>query len=266
MCHFPTNAARAILALIAGLWLSAASPAFVEICKPIAQGPMRVIPASLRSDEARITFVGHSTFLIETARGVTISTDHNDVWKPPSPPRVATMNRAHSTHFTLNPEREIEHVLHGWGERGEPARHDLQLLDVRIRNVPTNIRGFDGRTLYDGNSVFVFETAGLCIAHLGHLHHSLTREHFRELGNVDVVLVPVDGIYTMGFQDMVDVLKAMDPAIIIPMHFFNPWTLERFLAGAAQHWPIERQADPVITVSRRGLAGRDPRVVVLPGR
>ncbi len=81
-----------------------------------------------------------------------------------------------------------------------------------------------------------------------------------------MVLVPVDGIYTMGFQDMVDVLKAMDPAIIIPMHFFNPWTLERFLAGAAQHWPIERQADPVITVSRRGLAGRDPRVVVLPGR
>lgn len=244
----------------------ASPPATAEICKPLAQAPARVIPASLRADEARITFVGHSTFLIESARGVTISTDHNDIWKPPLVPRVATMNRAHSTHFTLNPEPGIEHVLHGWGARGEPARHDVRVEDVRVRNVPTNIRGFDGRTHYDGNSVFVFEMAGLCIAHLGHLHHSLTRDHFRELGTIDVVLVPVDGIYTMGFQDMVDVLKLMDPSVIVPMHFFNPWTLERFLRGAAEHWPIEHMREPTLTVSRRALAGREPRVVVLPGR
>ncbi len=248
------------------LALSAVAPAAAEICRPLAGLERPVVPASLGAREARITFVGHSTFLIETARGVTISTDHNDWFKPPVVPRVATMNRAHSTHFTLNPEPGIEHVLHGWGSGGEPARHDLQLLDVRIRNVPTNIRGFDGRTLFDGNSVFVFETAGICIAHLGHLHHTLTREHFRALGAVDVVLVPVDGLYTMTVEDMMTVLKAMDPSVIIPMHVFNPWTLERFANEAAKHWPVVRQDTPVITVSRARMAADGPRVVILPGR
>ena len=46
--------------------------------------------------------------------GVTIATDYNGWYRPDVPPMVATMNHAHTTHYTLTPEPEIQHVLHGW--------------------------------------------------------------------------------------------------------------------------------------------------------
>jgi L-ascorbate metabolism protein UlaG (beta-lactamase superfamily) len=67
---------------------------------------------------------------------------------------------------------------------------------VRARNVLTNIRIFNGGTERNGNSIFIFGIANLCIAHLGHLHHTLTQQQLNEIGRVDVVLVPVDGDYT----------------------------------------------------------------------
>ena len=77
---------------------------------------------------------------------------------------------------------------------------------MRIRNVPTNVREFGG-TRYNGNSIFVFEAADLCIAHLGHLHHTLTGAHLAELGAIDVVMVPVDGTYTLNQEEMIEVLR-----------------------------------------------------------
>ena len=64
-------------------------------------------------------------------------------------------------------------------------RHARNLLDVRIRNVSTNIRSYGGATEYDGNSIFVFEVAQMCIAHLGHLHHTLSPEHLKKLGRTE---------------------------------------------------------------------------------
>jgi L-ascorbate metabolism protein UlaG (beta-lactamase superfamily) len=72
----------------------------------------------------------------------------------------------------------------------------VSYLDLHIRNVPTNVREFGGARM-NGNSIFVFEVADLCIAHLGHLHHTLTDVHLGELGQIDVLLVPADGSYTM---------------------------------------------------------------------
>src|SRR6202035_1369095 len=63
----------------------------------------------------------------------------------------------------------------------EPAIWDLKYRDVRVRNVPTNIRSFGGGTERYGNSIFVFEIANLCIAHLGHLHHTLTQAQLNEI-------------------------------------------------------------------------------------
>jgi hypothetical protein len=111
-----------------------------------------VLRASLARDEVGLTFIGHSTFLIETLHGIRIATDYNDYVRAPAVPRVATMNKAHSTHFSRAPDPGIEHVLRGWNPAGGPARHDLTVGDVRIRNVSTNIRDYAGNTEYDGNS------------------------------------------------------------------------------------------------------------------
>ena len=102
--------------------------------------------AALRRDEVGLTFVGHATFVIETPQGVRIATDYSDGTRPHVTPDVATMNKAHSTHFSYRPDPGITHVLRGWNSAGGPAVHDLTMQDVRIRNVSTNIRSYGGAT------------------------------------------------------------------------------------------------------------------------
>lgn len=263
---------RHALAAVFALALSCAAPQAraqaqeQEACPGfVASRGSLVLPAALARGEVSLSFVGHATFLIESPAGVRIATDYNDHVRPAVVPDVATMNRAHSTHYSTRPDRAIKHVLPGWNPAGGPARHDLTVVDVRIRNVATNIRDLwgGGGTQFDMNSMFVFETQELCIAHLGHLHHTLEPSHLKKLGRIDVVLVPVDGGYTLDTEGMMEVLKAIGAPLIVPMHYFNPSTLDRFLARAKQHWPVEFSKSSSIVISRATLP-TSPKVLVLP--
>jgi hypothetical protein len=226
----------------------------------------RGFPASdrLAANEARITFVGHSTFQIDSPAGVRMATDYNDYVRPIELPHIATMNRAHSTHYTDNPSPMIPHVLRGWNPLGGPARHEVEYKDVYVRNVATNTRWGDTGYGSYGNSIFIFQLAGMCIGHLGHLHHTLTPELLAQIGQLDVVLIPVDGAYTMDVAGMVEVMKALHARLIIPMHYFNQFTLGRFLDKARQEWTVETSAQSTIVVSQATLP-REPTVLVLPG-
>jgi len=272
-----TASRKPCLAAIAALVALFASPAGAqqplteERCpRMVAQDAPRVLPASFRlasinQGEVRITYVGHSTFQIESAAGIRIATDYNDYVRPRAIPHIATMNRAHSTHYTDNPDPGIVHVLRGWGREGAPARHDLSYEDVWVRNVPTNIRDWGGGTMLHGNSIFVFESGGVCIAHLGHLHHTLTPAHLEEIGRIDVVLVPVDGSFTLNVDGMVEVLKQINAPLAIPMHVFGEGTLLRFLEAMGSIYEAERANASSIVVSRATLPAK-PKMLVLRGR
>jgi L-ascorbate metabolism protein UlaG (beta-lactamase superfamily) len=257
------------LVLALGMWamaLPAGAAEEPEACPGlVASAPARIVRAAATAQgEVGVTFVGHATFLIETPRGVRIATDYSDGTRPPVAPHVATMNKAHSTHYTSRPDPAIKHVLRGWNPAGGPAYHDVTVEDVRIRNVSTNIRSYDGATEYDGNSIFVFETTKLCIAHLGHLHHELTPDHLRKLGRIDLLFVPVDGGYTLDRFDLLAVLRAINAPLMIPMHFFGRANLDRFLAAVGADFPVEFSRTASIRVSRESLPSR-PKVLVLPG-
>ncbi len=238
-------------------------------------GPPRLVPASVRAasfrlaalnaDQVRITFVGHATFLIESPQLVRIATDYNDYVRPPILPDIITMNHAHDTHYTDHPDPAIKYVLRGWSDvPGQPADWDLTYRDVRVRNVPTNIRDGEGGTERYGNSIFVFEIANLCIAHLSHLHHTLTQQQLDEIGRVDVVMAPVDGFYTLDLDGIMDVLQAMKAPLIIPMHYFGQRVLDRFLDRARKLWDVRRADVPSTIVSKTTLP-KTPQVLVLPG-
>jgi L-ascorbate metabolism protein UlaG (beta-lactamase superfamily) len=223
----------------------------------------RFSPTALEADQIQLTFVGHSTFIIESPGGVRIATDYAG-YSGGIVPDVVTMNRAHSTHYTDFPDPAIKHVLRGWNPDGGPAKHDFHLNDVRIRNVTTDIRGGELIRIPDGNSIFIFEVAGLCIGHLGHLHHELSSSQMGLVGRLDVILVPVDGGYTMAQVNMMNVLRDLKPRIIIPMHFFGPTTLARFIANARANFDVEMAESPVLVVSSKSLPEKT-KVVVLPG-
>lgn len=224
--------------------------------------------ASLTAYQVRLTYHGHSTFTLESPKGVTVATDYNDYVKPTTAPVIATMNVAHDTHHTYAPDPAIRHVLRGWNSDadGKAAIHDLTEQDLRVRNVPTNIRsgGYGGNAdgTY-GNSIFVFEVAGFCIAHLGHLHHTLTTQQLAQIGQMDVVLVPVDGSYTLDMPGTLEVLKALKARTVIPMHYFSGYSLERFIEASKASYEIVRNASPTIVLSRDQMPAT-PRVLVLP--
>jgi L-ascorbate metabolism protein UlaG (beta-lactamase superfamily) len=247
-----------------------AKPEMMESCPGlVAARPPFVSPAAFRiaaleRDQARLTYIGHSTFLMESPQLVRVATDYNDYVRPTMLPDIATMNHAHSTHYSMSPDPGIKYVLRGWGEDQKPARVDVQYKDVRVRNVPTNIRTYEGGTERHGNSIFVFEVANLCIAHLGHLHHTLTQQQLNEIGRVDIVLVPVDGSYTLDLDGMVEVLHALKAPLMIPMHYFSAYTLERFLQRVRQEWDVEIAEVPSLVVSKTSLPAK-PKVLVLPG-
>ena len=219
----------------------------------------------LGSDQVRFTYAGHSTFLIESPQLVRIATDYNDYVRSPVLPDIVTMNHAHSSHFTDHPDPAIKHVLRGWGPTPEqPARHDITYKDTRVRNVPTNIRSWSGGTERHGNSIFIYEMANMCIAHLGHLHHTLNQQQLNEIGKVDVVFVPVDGNMTLDLEGMMEVLTSLKAPLMIPMHYFSTFTLHRFLERAKQSWTVEISEIPSMTVSKTTLPAK-PKVTVLPG-
>jgi L-ascorbate metabolism protein UlaG (beta-lactamase superfamily) len=235
----------------------------------VAADRPRVVPAAfqvaaLADGEVRLTYVGHSTFLIESPRRVRIATDYNDYVRPPVVPDIVTMNHAHSTHYTDRPDPAIKYVLRGWAADEKPAEHDVTYQDVRVRNVPTNIRDWGGGTQRHGNSIFIFEVAQLCIAHLGHLHHTLTQQQLNDIGRVDVVLAPVDGSYTLDLEGMVEVLHALKAPLTIPMHYFGLYTLNRFLDRMKQDWDVEMGETPSLALSKASLPTK-PKVLVLPG-
>jgi L-ascorbate metabolism protein UlaG (beta-lactamase superfamily) len=229
------------LALLAGPALARCSKNLVQQFGPSLQRVSFDDGARLANgpspSRAVITFLGHASYQIDTPQGVRAITDYNGVNGFGRHPDIVTMNNAHSTHFSDEPEEGITYALRGWPQEGESeAKHDVTLKDMRVWNVPTNARDWSGGVRINGNSIFIFAVGDLCIAHLGHLHHRLTKDHLEELGRIDVLMVPIDGAYTMGVPLMVDVVKRIDPRIVLPMHYWGRSQLDRFVTLLA---PLE---------------------------
>ena len=222
-----------------------------------------IMRASAAAETVQITFLGHSSFHIVTPRGIGAVTDFSGYYAPETLPDVVTMNHAHATHYTDQPDPRIRHVLRGWATGGKPPQHDLRVGDLRVRNLPTNIRD-GGGTEYYGNSIFVFEAAGLCIAHLGHLHHLLTPDDLAELGSIDIVMAPIDDGWTMRQTEIIAVIEQLHPRIVLPMHYFGETILRRFLDRMKDRYEIVLSPDTTIVVARATLPPM-PQVLVLPG-
>ncbi|MBS0539590.1 MAG: MBL fold metallo-hydrolase [Proteobacteria bacterium] len=234
-----------LIAAVVGLM---AGPALARCSKNLVEGPIPGIRfASLDGvpfasgdspNRATITFVGHASYQIDTPQGVRAITDYNGINGFGRHPNIVTMNNAHDTHYTDQPEEGVTYILRGWPDKaGESeAKHDVTLKDMRVWNVPTNARDWNGGVRINGNSIFIFAIGDLCIAHLGHLHQRLTRDHLDALGRIDVLMAPIDGAYTLRVPLMAEVIRQIDPKVVLPMHYWGRSQLDRFMGLIA---PLE---------------------------
>ena len=152
----------------------------VDRCFAVSQAPRRVQPVAFRRvvlqpNEVRLEFVGHSTWLIESAAGVNVATDYNDYVRPAGGARHRHHEPgAHDALLELPRSRHQARAarLEPRGRTRQARRH----LRRRARAQRGHQHPRLGRRLRSpyGNSIFIFEIAGMCIGHLGHLHHTLT--------------------------------------------------------------------------------------------
>lgn len=240
----------------------------VSICQAVASAPdrppvVRVAAQPLEKNHVRLTYINHSTYYLETPDSVSIATDFAGYHGQKPVPTAVTMNKAHSSHYTLFPDEQIEHVLTGWNPNGGPIAHSLVVGDTYIRNVTTDIRsGFSGLEP-DGNSIFIFEVAGLCIGHLGHLHHKLEDRHIAQIGRLDIVMVPIDGGLTLGHESLGETVKRLRASIVLPMHR-RGMALNSFLDLFGDDFDRRMMPTDNFTVSLRTLP-KQPTIIVLRG-
>lgn len=215
----------------------------------------------------RLSYIDHSMYMIQTHGGLTAVTDFTGfIGATGMIPDVVTMNNAHDSHWTAFPHPDIKHVLPGWRQEGEPADYYLDLGEMLVRNVTTDIRSrFGEGRVEDNNSIFVFEVAGLCIGHLGHLHHEPSDETYAAIGRLDVVMAAVDGGLTVDTPTMIRIVNRLRSSIVLPMHWFSRNSLDRFLAGISNEFDVQMPGTSSLELSLRDLPSR-PTVVVLEPR
>ena len=101
---------------------------------------------------------------------------------------------------------------------------------------------------------------GPAICHLADLGQSLTQEQVDEIGNCEVLLIPVGGCFTLDAASAVQVVRQLAPKVVIPMHYRTPFlcrqrfpsleSSERFLTAAARDYKVEKPRDGVLKLDR----------------
>ena len=267
--RLPQAAILALTALTAPVFAQDRIPSH---CIAIAAADPQVVPVALadglEADTVLIRYIDHASFALVapdgTSDGTVAVTDYTGYTGTLDlVPDVVTMNNAHSTHWTAAPDPRIAHVLRGWSDTATPAAHRLDLGPMLVRNVTTDTRGpFGEGARKDGNSIFIFEVAGLCIGHLGHLHQIPSDEQYAAIGRLDVVMVPVDGGYTMRLSDMAGVVRRLRSSVVIPMHWFSPQSLQAFLTEMSAEFTVVETGGAQIALSLDDLPSQ-PTIMVL---
>ena len=168
--------------------------------------------APLSANTVRIKYIGMSCFIITSSNGTKIILDPCDgLGKEPAD--IATVSCGHYFHCDVWNVAGFPYIY----KRTEPA----EILGIPFRGVSTrHMEMAEGQKIRPGeNYVICFEVDGINICHLGALGHKLSDAQVREIGKVDILMVPVGGVSTLPVADAVEVCGQLNPRVIIPMNY-----------------------------------------------
>lgn len=170
-----------------------------------------------------LTYYGHATFLLTAGDGTTILIDPFDdqpgYAMPDVSPTAVSVSHEHFDHNHVASAKGNPKVIRGLTDGGKGwAKIDEPVGAVRITTVPT-FHDPTGGSQRGRNSVFIFEVDGLRAVHAGDLGHTLDSDHIKAIGQPDLLMVPVGGFYTIGPKEAEQVIAALTPRVVIPMHY-----------------------------------------------
>ena len=231
-------------------------------CRDMDVARNLISPAYAAEADAVIEYFGHNFFQITTGKGTKIVADPLAPGMHPTPyltPHVVTVGREHPNHNYVQVAQGNPIIMRGLAHHGaEWNRVSINIRDVFIYNVPIYQNGLEGALK---GAAFMFDLGNLCIAHLGDLAHTLSAEQMKQMGRIDVALIPIGGIFTMAAPTAREVLQQIKPKIAIPMHYRdNRYILDPFIAGL----PTRNPKSNTLVVSKAALPAATEIVVLRP--
>ena len=194
--------------------------------------------------------MGHSCFRIRGSQAIIIT--------DPFPPGLGyTLGKQTADIVTVS----HPHPSHSYDE-GVSGQHRLVkgpgeyeisgVLMLGIRTYHDSIKG----QAKGKNTAYLMEVDGVAICHLGDIGHILSDEQVEELGNVDILMVPVGGVSTINASMAAGIIRKLEPKVVLPMHYKDAKSkrdlepVENFLKEMGQ---TQLEPRPKFTVSRTNL-------------
>ncbi len=213
-----------------------------------------------------ISWYGHSCFKIQTkpkrgAEDVVIITDPFDKSVGLRPPQgqanVVTVSHEHFDHNNTKALKGEPFVIDAPGEYSVKGVH-LQGIESFHDHKDGSERGF--------NSMFVIESEDIRVCHLGDLGHKLSEGQVEEIGEVDVLMIPVGGVYTIDAKEAKEVVGQLEPRMIIPMHYkvsglkVDITDEKEFLKLLGQK---SNGKEPKLTIKKKDIAEMENHLIML---
>ena len=208
-----------------------------------------------------LTWLGHACFRLRGKNAVAVT----DPYPPSLGPRLSkieadlvTVSHPHPNHSNLKAVKG--QVIDGPGE--------YEVKGVTVNGLPTFHDGSRGEQ-HGPNTVFLIDVDDVRVCHLGDLGHRLDDAALEQIGTVDVLLVPVGGGNSLDATGAAEVVRQIEPRMVVPMHYALPAVkkdlegVDRFLKemGAPETEPIQR-----LSVQATTAETETTKVVVLEAR
>jgi len=256
---YPRQAVVALgLALLFLFGLNGVLRAAESLCEPgFVQTPApqrQIIPVSAGVTPPRalmVQWLGHSSFLVITARGTTALTDPHSWHPPPIKPDVVTVSNEHPTHNQLGAVPDGTRILKGRTPEGEWVEVNVSIGDLSIKSLPSS--GGNSLEMPARNTIFVFRAQGLCLVHLGNLRQPLDEVQRQRLGRPDVLMIPIDGHWTLTYDQIALTITQLKPAIVLPMHYDLPEHARLFAAFMRPTVPVRTIAETTLNITRESI-------------
>jgi L-ascorbate metabolism protein UlaG (beta-lactamase superfamily) len=165
-------------------------------------------------NETKITYYGQSLFVIESQSSIKIGIDPYGKFTRPVLPSltadIVLITHNHPDHANISLFKDSPTVIK------VPGITNVKGID--IEGIPTyhdNLRGF----LRGKNIIFKFEVDGIVFAHLGDIGLIPAEEVINKLLNVDVLMIPIGGTFTIDYKKAYEIINEFDPKVVIPMHY-----------------------------------------------
>ncbi len=167
----------------------------------------------------KVKWLGHACFLLTSESGPRIITDPYtpgafglDYAPPAETADVVTVSHDHADHNNVAAVKGNPQVVQGVGSH--------QAKGIQFKGIATAHDESSGKER-GSNTIFCFTLDGINVCHLGDLGHDLSEQAVADIGDVDVLLIPVGGNFTIGTAVANGVCKRLAPKVVIPMHFKN---------------------------------------------